>query len=104
MIDVFTYLFFFGGGGRLVVATGQGQKRKEKEISLTKKGFRGGGRCLGVWESYYSAATSSNRPTEGAGENEFLRSGADAGGGVSFYTRLCARVICVYFTIEVSHR
>ena len=48
----------------MVVATGQGQKRKEKEISLTKKGFWGGGRCLGVWESYYSAATSSKKQTD----------------------------------------
>jgi len=40
------FVFFLGGGEGLVVATGQGQERKEKEISLTKKVF---GEVVGVW-------------------------------------------------------
>ena len=74
--------------------------KRKKSASQKKKGF-GSGRCLGGWEEPLGHTgdelKKANRPTEGAGENEFLRPGADAGGGVILHKTLRS----YYFTTEV---
>lgn len=89
----------------MAVATGQGQKRKEKEISLTKK--KGIREVVGVW------GVGKSRLTTRATGSKKQTDQPKVQGKMNFSVRVLVRVVGVifrktlrsyYLTIEIDYR